>query len=66
MARTWAYETSVILNKEIPNDIPYNDFIEWYAPTYQLHLNSTDMENKNNKERLNTIMYAVRKGMTLL
>ena len=59
VARTWAYETSVILNKEIPNDIPYYVFIEWYAPTYQLHLNSTDMENKNNKERLNTIIETV-------
>lgn len=58
MSRTWSYETSVLLRKEIANDIPYNNFIEWYAPTYQLHLiPSTTMENKNTTEYLDNLMW---------
>jgi len=32
VARCWAYETSVLLNAPLSNDIPYNDFFEYYAP----------------------------------
>ena len=56
VSRTWAYETSVLLNKEVDNNIPYNNFIEWYAPTYQLHLTPTNMENKNSHEYLDNLL----------
>ncbi|KAK8820114.1 hypothetical protein WA556_000954 [Blastocystis sp. ATCC 50177/Nand II] len=55
VSRTWAFETSVLLNKEVDNNIPYNNFIEWYAPTYQLHLVPTNMENKNSREYLDNL-----------
>ncbi len=40
VARCWAYETSVLLDNDIPDDanIPPNDFYEYYAPDYKLHL----------------------------
>ena len=56
VSRTWAFETSVLLNKEVDNNIPYNDFSEWYAPTYQLHLVPTNMENKNSREYLDNLL----------
>ena len=56
VSRTWTYETAVLLNKSIDNDIPYNNFIEWYAPTYQLHLApSPTLVNTNKKEQLDMI-----------
>ena len=64
MSRTWAYETSVLLNKEVDNNIPYNNFIEWYAPTYQLHLTPTNMENKNSHEYLDNLLCVLRGGVT--
>ena len=57
VSRTWSYETSVLLQKEIDNNIPYNNFIEWYAPTYQLHLIPSNMENKNTQEYLDNLMW---------
>lgn len=57
VSRTWSYETSVLLQKEIDNNIPYNNFIEWYAPTYQLHLIPSSMENKNTQEYLDNLMW---------
>lgn len=59
VSRTWAFETSVLLNKEVDNNIPYNNFIEWYAPTYQLHLVPTNMENKNSREYLDNLLWAL-------
>ena len=38
VSRCWAYETSLILDKIVENDIPLNDYYEYYAPTYKLHI----------------------------
>lgn len=64
VSRTWSYETSVLLQKEIDNNIPYNNFIEWYAPTYQLHLIPSNMENKNTQEYLDNLMWLLRRSVT--
>jgi histone deacetylase 1/2 len=47
VARCWAYETSVLLDTEVSNDIPYNDYFEYYAPDFKLHLNPEPRENLN-------------------
>lgn len=57
VSRAWSYETSVLLEQPLDNDIPYNSFIEWYAPTYRLHLDpSPSLENKNTTESLDELM----------
>lgn len=57
VARCWAYETAVLLDHEdISNDIPYNDYYEYYAPEYQLHLTpEPTMENTNRKDILESV-----------
>jgi histone deacetylase 1/2 len=56
VARCWAYETSVMLSTPISNDIPYNDFFEYYAPDFKLHLTpSPNMENMNKPDQLHAI-----------
>lgn len=48
VSRLWAYETSVLLDQEIPNAIPFNDYYEYYAPDFELHLQpDPNMENAN-------------------
>lgn len=39
VARCWAYETSVILGRQIANQLPYNDYLEYFGPDFELHLN---------------------------
>ena len=39
VSRCWTYETGLLLDKELDNTIPPNDYYEYYAPHYQLHLN---------------------------
>ncbi len=56
VARCWTYETSVLLGVPIANELPYNDFFEYYAPDFKLHLTpSSSMENMNKREHLDNI-----------
>ena len=50
VARCWAFETSVLLDKTISNEIPYNDYYEYYAPDFELHLTPENMENMNSPQ----------------
>lgn len=55
VARCWTYETSVLLGVQIPNELPYNDFYEYYSPDFKLHLQQNNMENLNKREYLDNI-----------
>lgn len=55
VARLWCYETSVICDKPVPNEIPFNDYYEYYAPDFELHLKKENMENLNTPESLEAI-----------
>jgi histone deacetylase 1/2 len=56
VARCWAYETAVLLDQpDISNDIPFNDYYEYYAPDYHLHLTHEPMENLNDRAMLESV-----------
>ena len=48
----WTFETSVLLDVSISNNIPNNDFIQYYGPDYHLHLQPSDIANLNSREEL--------------
>lgn len=52
VARCWAFETSIILNQEIDDKLPYNDYLEYYGPDYRLHIEPSNMANLNSREYL--------------
>jgi histone deacetylase 3 len=37
VSRCWAYETSVLLDTELSNELPYNEYYEFFGPDYTLH-----------------------------
>ncbi|KAJ3424691.1 histone deacetylase [Anaeramoeba flamelloides] len=48
VSRCWAYETSLLIDEtELPNEIPKHNFYNYYTPTYKLHLEPLDIQNKN-------------------
>ncbi|CAL8133471.1 unnamed protein product [Orchesella dallaii] len=49
VSRCWTYETAVALGiaDELPNDLPFGDFFEYYGPDYKLHISPTNMTNQN-------------------
>jgi len=52
VARAWTYETSVLLKSDLVDELPYNDYIEYYGPEFKLHIPSTNMENANSRDYL--------------
>jgi len=55
VSRCWAYETSVLLDTDISDEIPYNDYFEYYAPDFKLHLTPTAQENLNTDASLEKV-----------
>lgn len=57
VARAWTYETAVSIGKqdEIPEQLPFNEFFEYYGPDYRLDVRSNNMENHNTREYLEKV-----------
>ncbi|KAF7624969.1 hypothetical protein AFLA_001845 [Aspergillus flavus NRRL3357] len=47
VARTWAFETGVVVGEEVGPDLPYDDFYGYYAPDYILDVKPSNMPNQN-------------------
>lgn len=58
VARCWTYETAVCLDKtEIDGAIPFNDYYQYFGPSYNLHIDpDKNLENRNSREFLETAM----------
>jgi len=66
--RAWCYETALLLNQDVsegtnpwyysPNqlDIPYNEYFEYYGPTYKLLVEPSNMENQNSRKDLDRLV----------
>ncbi|KAK1254535.1 hypothetical protein MKX08_008530 [Trichoderma sp. CBMAI-0020] len=59
VARTWAFETGVLVGQEMDRTLPYNEYYEYYAPDFELNVKSSNMENSNSREYLEKITAAV-------
>ncbi|XP_061222832.1 histone deacetylase 2 isoform X1 [Neopsephotus bourkii] len=55
VARCWTYETAVALDCEIPNELPYNDYFEYFGPDFKLHISPSNMTNQNTPEYMEKI-----------
>lgn len=47
VARCWTNETAACLGVSLTNDIPFNDYFEFYGPTYKLNIPEIQMDDKN-------------------
>ena len=57
VARCWTYETAVLVNQHenIEDKLPYNDYYEYFGPSYRLHIKPTNMANDNTDEYLGKV-----------
>lgn len=56
VARCWTYETAVLLDQEVSEVLPFNNYFEYYGPDYRLHITPSNMENQNSKKHLDGIL----------
>ncbi|KAG5593095.1 hypothetical protein H5410_043609 [Solanum commersonii] len=55
VARCWCYKTAVAVGVEPDNNLPYNEFYEYFAPDYILYHESLPMKNENLPSELERI-----------
>ncbi|ORX66630.1 histone deacetylase [Linderina pennispora] len=59
VARTWAYETSVLLGEPVSSVLPYTEHYDFFGPDFSLDVPSSNMENHNTPEYLGKILVAI-------
>lgn len=64
--RCWTYETGICLGMELDDDIPKNEYIDYFHPEYKLHIPVTNMENANTPEYLNNILENIENNLKQL
>jgi hypothetical protein len=50
-------QTAVAVGVELDNQMPYNEYFEYFGPEYNLHISPTSMANKNTKSYLDSIRF---------
>lgn len=66
VARCWVYETALLLDTELDDKIPYNDYWLYYDPDHKLHFAKQDKENKNSREYLERVKIKVLENLRSL
>lgn len=67
VARCWTHETALLLDTPISNELPYNEYIEYFSPDFTLHPDTqTRIENQNNRQYLDQIQQTVTDNLRLL
>ena len=66
VARCWTFETSVALDCSIPNELPYNDYFEYFGPDFKLHISPSNMTNQNTNEYLEKIKQRLFENLRML
>jgi len=67
VARCWTYETSLVLNEEISNELPFNDYFEYFGPDFQLHPQfEARYDNLNTKQYLDNLKAKVLETLKTL
>ncbi|KAJ3164825.1 histone deacetylase [Geranomyces variabilis] len=52
VSRAWCYETGVAVGEDLDEEIPYNDFYQYFGPDYRLDVPNNNMENRNSRDSL--------------
>ncbi|KAF9302106.1 histone deacetylase [Mortierella antarctica] len=55
VARAWTFETAVLLNQQLPEELPFNSYFEYYGPEYRLDVPANNMKNDNTPEDLHNL-----------
>ncbi|KAG1696962.1 Histone deacetylase 3 [Nymphon striatum] len=67
VARCWTNETSILVDEDIPNDIPYTDYFEYFAPEFVLKPEAqTRQDNNNTRQYLDAILKMVQDNLKSL
>ncbi|KAI8821347.1 histone deacetylase 1 [Fimicolochytrium jonesii] len=52
VSRAWCYETGLAVGEELDDELPYNDYYQYFGPNYRLDIPNNNMDNRNSREYL--------------
>ncbi|RSH94391.1 histone deacetylase [Saitozyma podzolica] len=67
VARCWTYETGVLAGVTLPDELPSNNYYQFFAPDYHLHPPLTgQIQNLNTRQSLERIRVTIREKLRYL
>lgn len=67
VARCWTYETALLVDTPISNELPYNEYFQYFGPDFTLHpYTQTRIENQNDRLYLDQIRQTITENLRLL
>uniref|UniRef100_A0A2K5PRG1 Histone deacetylase domain-containing protein n=1 Tax=Cebus imitator TaxID=2715852 RepID=A0A2K5PRG1_CEBIM len=67
VAHCWTYETSLLVEEAISEELPYSEYFEYFAPDFTLHPDvSTRIENQNSRQYLDQICQTIFENLKML
>lgn len=63
VSKAWTCDTAAILGEEIPKDLPFNEYIEYFGPTYKIEVPISNMENDNTPEYINQLIEKITENL---
>ncbi|MCK7226163.1 hypothetical protein L8P11_23185, partial [Enterobacter kobei] len=67
VSRCWTYETGVLAGVQLSNELPQNNYYEFFAPDYKLHPPLTGkIQNLNTAKSLERIRISIREKLRYL
>ncbi|GFN95149.1 histone deacetylase [Plakobranchus ocellatus] len=67
VARCWTYETSVLVDEQISNELPFNEYWKYFGPDFSLNPEIfTKQDNQNTRQYLDNIKITVLENLKML
>ncbi|RUS71853.1 hypothetical protein EGW08_020387 [Elysia chlorotica] len=67
VARCWTYETAVLLDEQISNELPFNEYWKYFGPDFSLNPEIfTKQDNQNTRQYLDNIKVTVLENLKML
>ncbi|KAF8382871.1 hypothetical protein PRIPAC_72013 [Pristionchus pacificus] len=66
VARCWTYETAIALDRDLDDQLPFTDYLEYFSPDYTLHIAPSARPDDNSRKYLNRIKEEVLGNLAAL
>ncbi|XP_014674421.1 PREDICTED: LOW QUALITY PROTEIN: histone deacetylase 3-like [Priapulus caudatus] len=67
VARCWTYETSLLVDEDVSLELPYSEYLEYFAPDFSLHPDiPVRIENANTRQYLDYVKVSVLENLKMI
>lgn len=63
VSKVWTYNTAVALNVDLEKDIPYNEYFDYFGPTYKIDIPKLNIPNMNSIDDINKIVETIHEQL---